>query len=230
MVPSPAPTPSAIALMALAVGLLAAAAITSGSTDMNPPLSVRLGGRAAEVDRSQGREYEGLQAGDDDDLEEEEDDRHEHGERADVRGAQQHHHAPAHEEDQEVAGEQVREQPDGQRDDPHEVRDRLDDEDRAARRPGDSRRDPTREIGPEALRPYALDVVAEPHDEREDERHRDVRGRGVDRERREVGAEDVDLVLGVDRERYVPDQVRVEDEEERGADEGEPLRGHSGVP
>ena len=35
-VPRPAPTPSAIALIALAFGLLAAA-MTSGSTDMDPP-------------------------------------------------------------------------------------------------------------------------------------------------------------------------------------------------
>src|SRR5919199_2309559 len=138
IVPRPAPTPSAIAFPAFALSALPpldepplAWASTSGRTvcsDMRTPLSVSLGGRTAEVDRSERGEDERLQAGHDDELEEEERDGHDRGQRADPGGAEQNDHAAAHEQDQQVAGEHVREQSHRERDDPDEVRDRLDHE------------------------------------------------------------------------------------------------------
>src|SRR5919205_765951 len=110
IVPSPAPTPSAIALIAFPRSALPpldepplACASTSGRTvcsDMRTPLSVSLGGRAAEVDRSERGEDECLKAGHDDELEEEERHGHDGGQRPDPGGAEQHHHAAAHEQDQ----------------------------------------------------------------------------------------------------------------------------------
>ena len=46
--------------------------------------------------------------------------------------------------------------------------------------------DPALQVADEALRPDALDVVADPHDERQRERHREVRRRRVERERRDL--------------------------------------------
>src|SRR2546426_5367793 len=123
IVPSPAPTPSAMALMAFACGSTGgAAAMTLSVLDMGPSL-VSLGGRPAEVDRSESGEDERLQAGHDADLEEEEGNGNDRRERADVGGAEEHHHPAAHEQDQQVAGEHVGEESDRQRDDPDEVRD-----------------------------------------------------------------------------------------------------------
>ena len=53
-------------------------------------------------------------------------DRHRQREDAERREAEQHHEAAAHEQDQQVAGEDVGEQSHRQRDDPDEVRDHLD--------------------------------------------------------------------------------------------------------
>src|SRR5919202_5326674 len=99
IVPRPAPTPSAIALIAFAFSAPPpldepplAWASRSGRTacsDMRTPLSVSLGGRAAEVDRSERGEDERLQAGDDDDLEEEERDGEQERQRADPDRAEQ---------------------------------------------------------------------------------------------------------------------------------------------
>jgi hypothetical protein len=59
--------------------------------------------------------------------------------------------------------------------------------------------------------------------ERQDERNRQVRGGGVERERREVDAEDVDRLVIVHRQRDVADDVREPDEEEQRRHEREPL-------
>src|SRR3954471_9570349 len=126
IVPSPAPMPSAsdfvlpppCAMTSIAVAVtLTGFLLVSG-----------LGDRAAEVDGSESGEDECLEAGDQHDLEDEEDDGDRKRDDAQRRNAQEHDHAAAHEEDEQVPGEQVREKPDRQRDDPDEVRDHLDHE------------------------------------------------------------------------------------------------------
>src|SRR3954447_12431522 len=120
MVPRPAPMPSAIALPALRPYCWGSAAwaicvMTDRSTAV-APLVLR-GDGAAEVDRGQGGEDEGLQGGDQHHLEEEEQDGQsaadeaEH-DRADDRQVQQHDEAAAHEEDEQMAGEDVGEESD----------------------------------------------------------------------------------------------------------------------
>src|SRR3954447_20491341 len=182
-----------------------------------------LGDRAAEVDGSESGEDECLEAGDQHDLEDEEDDGDRKRDDAQRRNAQEHDHAAAHEEDEQVPGEQVREKPDRQRDDPDEVRDHLDHEEERLQRARRALGDERGEVSTHAVGPDALDLVAEPHDKREHERHRDVRRGCIEGERRDLEAEDVGRLLGVGRQGDVADQVREEDEEEQGADEREPL-------
>src|SRR3954453_5806312 len=189
MVPRPAPMPRAIALPALRPYSWGSAAwaicvMTDRSTAIAPLV---LGGHgAAEVDRGEGGEDEGLQRGDQADLEEEEGDGERAGDEAEDHGeahghVQQHHQAAAHEEDEQVAGQDVGEESDAQADEPDDVRDDLDHEDRGARRALDAGGDPALKVVDEPLRADALDVVADPHDERQHERHRQVRGRGEQR-------------------------------------------------
>src|SRR3954471_16186579 len=108
MVPRPAPMPSARPLV------LPLWAMTSIVVDVRLTVFLlvsALGDGAAEVDGSESGEDECLQAGDQRDLEYEEDDRYRDRDHADRRDSQQHDHASAHEQDQQVAGEQIREQP-----------------------------------------------------------------------------------------------------------------------
>ena len=79
------------------------------------------------------------------------------------------------------------------------------------------------EVLDDALGPDSLEVVGDHRDDREHERDRDVRRRGVDREARDLEPEDVDLVLGVGRQRDVAEHVREPDEEEERRQVGEPL-------
>src|SRR3954451_5921264 len=209
MVPRPAPMPSAIALPALrpySCGSTACArVVTSLMTDRSTvlvSLLVLLGDCAAEVDRGKGGEDEGLQRCDQAHLEEEEGHGHRAGDepeddRAADRQVEQDHEAAAHEEDQQVAGQDVREETNGEADEPDEVRDDLDEEDRDLRRSLDAGRHPRLEVADRALGADALDVVAEPDDQREDQRDGDVGRGGEQREARDLRAEDVDLVLGV---------------------------------
>src|SRR3954466_13364414 len=236
IVPRPAPMPSAMALPAFRPYSWGSAAwamwvISERSTACS---LVLFGDGAAEVDRGEGGEDEGLKRRDEADLEEEEGDRHRAGDHADDHGepdgdVQQDDEAAAHEEDEEVARQDVGEESDAQADEADEMRDDLDDEDRRARGTLDAGRDPAREVPPEALGADPLDVVADPHDEREDEWHRQVRGRREERERRDLDAEDVHRVLGVRRQRQVADDVREPEEQEDRPDEREPLRGHAVV-
>src|SRR5919198_639533 len=173
MVPRPAPMPSAIALPALRPYCWGSAAwaicvMTDRSTAV-APLVLR-GDGAAEVDRGQCGEDEGLQGGDQHHLEQEEQDgqgaAHEpEHDRADDRQVEQHDQPATHEEDQQVAGEDVGEESDAQADEAHEVRDDLDAEDRYARGPLDAGRDPALQVPDEALGADPLDVVAQPHHE-----------------------------------------------------------------
>src|SRR2546423_15099366 len=102
-VPRPAPTPSAIALIALAFCALeppllppdgAACARKWGRTecsDIGPSLSVALGGPAAEGDRRERGEGECLKAGPEDEVEGEEPDPHQRGGGADPCAAGAHY-------------------------------------------------------------------------------------------------------------------------------------------
>src|SRR5215210_616141 len=123
--------------------------------------------------------------------------------------------------------EDVGEEPYRERDEPHEVGEHLDPEDQRLSdrvhvlEPGGKE---ALQVAEQALRPDPLDVVAEPDDEGEDERKRDVGGRRVDGEGRDPEAEDVDGLGAVRRQREVADDVREGDEEEEGRDEGKPLR------
>src|SRR5436190_12446035 len=161
MVPSPAPTPSAMALRPL---LGSAAWAKSPTTSVSSTgvsfrsLVVRLHG-APEVDGGKRGEDEGLKRRDQDDLEGVERDRGRQGDEAEGRDAEQDGQAAGHEQDEQVAGEDVGEQSDRQADDPHEVGDDLDGEYRDRGRTGHPGGDPALEVGNEALRADALDVV-----------------------------------------------------------------------
>src|SRR2546421_22042 len=108
IVPRPAPTPSAIDLIALAVSWLPPAwATTSVMTDIGSSLVAFGGRRAAEVDGCKRGEDEGLQGRDQADLEQEERDGDRQREHTERREAEQHDHAAGHEQDQQVACQQV---------------------------------------------------------------------------------------------------------------------------
>ena len=139
--------------------------------------------------------------------------------------AQDHREAAGHEQDDHVAGEHVGEETNGERDDPHQVRHDLEQKMKHGHAAGDAGRDQALEVPEGALGPDALDRVGDEHDQRQHQRHRDVGGRRVDRERRDVEPEDVERVVA-GRQRDEPDQVVEPDEEEEGADEREPLRRH----
>src|SRR4051794_30444021 len=193
IVPRPAPIPSAMALPALRPYSWGSAAwaiwVIWLMTEVSTAFSLVLfGDGAAEVDRGEGGEDEGLKGRDEADLEQEEGHGHRAGHEADDQGdpdgrVEQHDEAAAHEEDEQVAGEDVGEETDAQADEADEVGDDLDDEDRPAREALDAGGDPAREVLDRALGPDPLDVVADPHHEREDERDREVGGRGEQRER-----------------------------------------------
>src|SRR5947209_7423835 len=74
------------------------------------------GGGATDVDRGQDRKDERLERGDQPQLEEVDEDAEGQGEPAQERQAENHRQAPGHEQDDHVAGQDVGEQPDGQRD------------------------------------------------------------------------------------------------------------------
>src|SRR3954449_6458035 len=107
-VPRPAPTPSAIARSPFE-GSLAWARMLIVSRIMSL-LLVLLGDRAAEIDRGESGEDEGLQRGHQADLEEEEGQRHDQRQRPQRREAEQHDQAAGHEEDEQVPRQDVREQ------------------------------------------------------------------------------------------------------------------------
>src|SRR3954471_19185552 len=158
IVPRPAPMPRAMALPALRPYSWGSAAwamwvISERSTTCSLML---FGDGAAEVDRGEGGEDEGLERRDQADLEEEEGHRHDARHDAEDHGqpdghVQEDDEAAAHEQDEQVTGQDVREESDAQADEADGVRDNLDDEDRRARRSLDAGRDPAREVLHEPL-------------------------------------------------------------------------------
>src|SRR5829696_4211146 len=129
--PRPPPTPRAIALPASAPSSAAAkmkvrrvASTGEVSFDL-----VVLGDRAAEVDGRQGGEDERLERRDEAHLEQEDGDAERDDHHAEGLDAEQHRQAAGHEQDDQVAREDVGEETHGERDEPHEVREHLEDED-----------------------------------------------------------------------------------------------------
>src|ERR1700735_5253143 len=104
IVPRPAPTPRAMALIDLAISAWPVAAAIRECTNAPCCGSVGLGDRAAEVDGCEGGEDERLKCCDQDDLEQEE--HHRHGQRDGAKGgkSEQDHETAAHEQDQQVSG------------------------------------------------------------------------------------------------------------------------------
>src|SRR6185295_10187377 len=130
--PRPAPTPRAIALPAASIPSSEIAAATGDrSIEVALLFLVARGGRSAEVDGRQGREDKRLQGGDQADLQDEEEEGEREGQRPERGDPEQHRQPAAHEEQQQVAGEDVGEEPHRERDQAGEVRDRLDHEDEA---------------------------------------------------------------------------------------------------
>src|SRR5215211_6502680 len=130
--PSPPPRPRAMALPASEAfsGEAACARVVMTARSTTGLLwLVLLGDGAAEIDRGERGEDEGLQGRDKADLEEEEDDPRGEGDDAQRFDAEQHHQAAGHEQDDEVAGEDVGEETNGERHEPHHVREELEDED-----------------------------------------------------------------------------------------------------
>src|ERR1700743_180391 len=136
--PRPAPTPRAIALPSPCTSspVMASVAATTGARSIRESApflsSVTGGGGSADVDSAEGRGDECLQGCHQTDLEDEEDEGEREGDRAECRDPQEDGEPAAHEEQQQVAGEDVGEKSDGQADQADEVRDDLDHEDRAA--------------------------------------------------------------------------------------------------
>src|SRR4051812_48754828 len=121
IVPRPAPTPRAIAFRP-SVGSAACANVVRTARSIDPPWgfpSMPSGGCLAEVDGRERGEDEGLQRRDQADFEDEESDRNRERDHAERGDPEQNRQPAAHEQDQQVAGEDVREQSHGQGDDPH---------------------------------------------------------------------------------------------------------------
>src|SRR3954451_9404732 len=114
-------------------------------------LLVGFGDRAAEVDGRQGGEDERLKRGHEAHLEEVDRPAERQQEHADRGGSEQDRQAAGHEEDDQVAGQHVREESDRQRDDPHQVREHLEGEDQQHHRAVDACRDQRLQIAADAL-------------------------------------------------------------------------------
>src|ERR1700722_19402893 len=216
--PPPAPAPSAIARPASCafVTLDAANEITGWNmARMLVSMGVRLlllclvtvGYRATEVDRGQDGEDECLKPGDQDRLEQEDRDADRQERPRDDGVAGEYPELAAHERDQQVTGEQVGPEPDGERDQPQEVGQDLD------RVHEES--DPSADLRHQALdvaeRAVLLDALVgeeHEHEQPEHQRERDVRVGRVDLERGPVDPEQQELLAGVARQRDVGGQGR----------------------
>src|SRR4029450_12717897 len=159
--PRPPPTPSAIALPASAPSSAAAKTVERivASTGRVSFWLVVLGDGAAEVDGSQRGEDERLQRRDQADLEEEQDDAQRERHPAQRLETEQDREAAGHEEDDQVAGEDVGEKTDGEADQPHEVREELEYEDEGGHAALHAGWDQALQIAAHALRADALAVV-----------------------------------------------------------------------
>src|SRR5438132_4458562 len=219
--PRPMPRPKPSACAALMVGEVAASKWSTGSS-----LVGRLDGRA-DVDGGERGEDERLDGDDDHDLEDVEGDPdRERDDGDDPEGdPAQDEEEPDRDEDQHVAREHVRVEPDAEADHAEDVRDRLEH--------GHHRHHRARHAGGhealevrEAVVTNALDVGEEDAEDREHEGHRELRRHGVDPPRRHAVP-----LLSRERQRDEADEVHREDEEEERRDVREPaadrLRGQT---
>src|SRR3954447_20923401 len=120
------------------------------------------GGGSAEGYSGKSREDKSLQGGDKADLEDEEEEGEGEGEGAERGDAEQDGEPTAHEEQQQVAGEDIGEESHRERDQPGEMRDRLDHEDEALGQRVhllQPRRQPAGQVLEEALGAHPFDVV-----------------------------------------------------------------------
>src|ERR1700761_326934 len=83
-------------------------------------------------------------------------------------------------------------------------------------------RDQALQVSDRTLGPDPDRDEGDEHDQGQDERHRDVRRRRVEREPRPVNAEQGELLVAVRRQREIADQVAEPDEQEQRAQEREP--------
>src|SRR3954454_16773353 len=114
--PRPAPTPRAIDLPAASTPSSETAAITGDRSMKSAPFLMTGGGGSAEVDGSEGREDKCLQRCDQPDLEDEEEEGEREGQRAECGDPEQNGEPAAHEEQQQVAVEDVGAKSDRERD------------------------------------------------------------------------------------------------------------------
>src|SRR5262245_34889202 len=125
--PRPMPSASAIALPALMTGASASTRKVLSMRGVSFCLVLRLDGRAG-VDGGEGGEDEGLDRDHDHNLEDVEDESRRQAEEPPGRRMDDEDEAD-HREDQDVAGQHVRVETDGQADQAHELRDDLDRDD-----------------------------------------------------------------------------------------------------
>src|SRR3954451_15693456 len=149
--PRPPPTPRAMDLPAFETSPSRAATIDVTVLMVAPWFLVGFGDGAAEVDGSQRGEAACLKCGDQADLEEEQRDAQRQRDPAQGGDAQQHGQRAAHEEDDQVAREDVLKQSNGERHQPHDVREQLEDEDEDGHAAGDAGRDQALEVAEDAL-------------------------------------------------------------------------------
>src|SRR6476469_3819962 len=170
--PRPPPTPRAIALPAAEPASDCPKTVRTGRSRSSTEwlLLVMLGDRAAEIDGRERGEDERLQRRDQADLENEESDRERQRDPPERLDPQQHREAAGHEQDDQVAGEDVGEKTDGERDEPHEVREELEHEDEHGHPPGHPTRDQALQVPAQTLRADPLDVVGDEDDDRQRQR------------------------------------------------------------
>src|SRR4051794_5457854 len=189
MTPMPGPAPAAPRPMPSASAIALPASTTSPVVSptrliIGSRLSIRWFSlvfgldRRADVDGGQGGEDERLDGDHDHDLEDVEDERRRQTEEPPRRRVDDEDESD-HREDQDVAGQHVRVETDGQADQAHELRDDLDRDDQGKERPGHLR-DPRSEVLDRAVVTDPLDVLEDPREERQRQRHRDGRGRRID--------------------------------------------------
>src|ERR1041385_2974231 len=219
--PSPMPTPKPSALAALTTS---PAAMTRWSTGSSLVSGLD---RRADVDGGEGGEDERLDGDDDDELERvERDPDRERDRDGDVEGdSAEDEDQSDRDEDQHVAGEHVRVQPDAEADDAEDMRDRLEQRHERHHRLRDACGDEALEVA-QPVEANSLDVCEDDAEEREHERHGQLRRDGVDA----PGGHAVPLLAG-ERQRDEADDVHRPDEQEQRRDVREPsadgLRGQS---
>src|SRR3954447_8433139 len=124
--PGRPPMPSATALPAFEPASLAwARVVMTARSTVTPWLVPFLGDGAAQVDRGEGGEDEGLQRGHEADFEEEERDAGRNRDPAEGCDPEQDRERAGHEEDDEVARQDVGEETHGERHQPHHVGEEL---------------------------------------------------------------------------------------------------------